>query len=86
MAAPAPADSVTRNCRLSWKKLDASADGQITFLEYRDVWEQRMEKRFQRLDSNGDGILSENEIAKIRHRLGRVRQRFIARSSNGAGD
>lgn len=58
------------------EKMDPNGDGQITLDEYRQAWQKRIEKRFQRLDTDGDGVLSQAEIAKIREKFARMRDRF----------
>lgn len=58
------------------ERMDANGDGRITYEEFRQVWEERIERRFERLDIDGDGILSETEIAEIREKLTRIRHRF----------
>lgn len=46
------------------EELDANQDGNVTWDEYSAAWNKVIEKQFKRLDANGDGVLSKEELAK----------------------
>jgi hypothetical protein len=48
------------------KEMDTNGDGKITYEEFRTAAEKRIQERFQKLDRNGDGVLSKDD--RPRHR------------------
>ena len=57
--------------RQMWKakkfeKADADKDGNITQAEYLDYRQQEAQRRFQKMDSDGNGLLSAEEFSKGR--------------------
>jgi len=48
------------------KEIDTDGDGRITYEEFRAHAEKRIQERFQKLDRNGDGVLSKDD--RPRHR------------------
>jgi Ca2+-binding EF-hand superfamily protein len=63
-------DGVRRN---EIAKNDADKDGKLNLNEFQSLWtglmRERMVDHFQRLDNDGDGVVSEDEIAKPMSRM-----------------
>jgi hypothetical protein len=46
------------------KEMDADKDGKVTFEEFKAFHDKHMKERFDRLDTNGDGVLSPDDRPK----------------------
>ena len=57
---------VSRRGRGAWMQRDADGDGKLSM----DEVPPRLQERFERLDTDGDGLLDEQELAAIRGRIG----------------
>lgn len=79
VGAAAPQPGADKNAQPTARpRIDANADGQISRAEYQ-AW---IDARFAKLDSNGDGIVTAEEIANspaVRARNERRAQRLIER-------
>jgi Ca2+-binding EF-hand superfamily protein len=49
----------------SWfSRSDKDGDGQVSMAEYSTKWDAEVTKKFQSLDTNGDGFISANEALR----------------------
>ena len=48
------------------EEFDANHDGAVTLDEFLAAWNKTAKDQFARLDANGDGVLSKEELAKGR--------------------
>ena len=63
--------ATSRRGRGAWMQRDADGDGKLSI----DEVPPRLQERFEQLDTDGDGLLDEQELAAMRGRLGRTRRR-----------
>ena len=50
------------------KAADANEDGKVTYKEYKKAAEARLKERFDRMDKNGDGAITEDEFPQMKKR------------------
>ena len=51
---------------LTFEKMDADKDGKVTMAEYQAAMAKVTETRFKAMDTNGDGVLSKEEVENSR--------------------
>jgi Ca2+-binding EF-hand superfamily protein len=65
---------------------DANHDGKVSLEEFKAANEQRMAKRFKRMDANGDGFIDATEKQAMRDKMREFHKKHLEKMHQEAGD